>query len=475
SGEKHEEIRELLREESYTGQNGMTYEEYLGLPQNEGDLGRTSSGIEVKNLQCRLQALGLYAGDATGKYDSKTVNAVKEFQRMKGYTETGVASKEFQEKIYAEDAPTAMNVTLSEGMNGPVVKKLQENLSVLKLYEGNIDGIYDLDVAEAVKRFQKAYTFPMNGIASSKVQKAIHYEAGKINATFSENAGYTLEVEEDEMYFGVIEADTGIRIREKPSTDSEALGRVTDGDYVIALKYGEYWSQIQFGKCVGYIMNKYADYSKQELLVLKYTATDDDRIYTIGHTAEEYKSGADLPSDLFEKYLAAEGSLDDYEGLVSYVTVDTDEGVAINLRQSPSTSAEVLASLPSGAQAKVILRSSEWTLVSADGQEGYLMNDYLEFWSGPADALDPVDEEAADEEMVFEEIYALSAPQRGDSALVYDMDSDDATLLGRLKKGIEVKIVKSDGKWCLIEYKDHQGYIKADELSFSADYALEQA
>ncbi len=475
SGKENEGLRELLKQASYTGQNGMTYEEYMGMPQNEGDLGRFSTGIEVKNLQCRLQALGLYSGDADGKYYSSTVNAVKNLQKMLGLSETGIASPELQALIYSDDAPTSMNVSLSEGMNGPVVKNLQENLATLRLYEGDIDGVYDVDVTEAVKRFQKAYTYTVNGVASSKVQKAVYYEAGKLEAVFSMNEDYTLEVIEDQMYLGVIDAETGIRIREKASTDSKALGRVTDGDIVFALKPGDYWSKIQFGDCVGYIMNKYADYRKQELVVLKYTATDDDRIHTIGFTSQEYFDGASLPSELFEKYLAAEGSLENYEGLVNYVTVNTEEGVSLNLRQTPSTTAEVLAELPSGTHAKVILRSTEWTMVTVDGQNGYLMNNYLEFWSGPEDALEGADADETESEPEIEEIFAVTTPSNGKKASVYDMDSDDAKVLGSLGKDIEVKIVRSTDGWCLIEYEGHQGYMKDEDLSFNSEYAFEKA
>jgi len=222
-------------------------------------------------------------------------------------------------------------------------------------------------------------------------------------------------------------------------------------------------------------MNKYVDYFKQDLVVLRYTATDSDRVYTIGHTVDEYRQGASLPSEVFEKYLAAEGSLENYEGLVSYITVNTDEGVSLNLRQSPSTNAEVLAELPAGTHAKVILRSSEWTLVSVDGKEGYLMNSYLEFWSGPEDALDPVEEEPAETEEMPEEVFAITMPAEGQKAPVYDMDSDDAEVLGHLVKDIEVKVVKSSDGWCLIEYEGHQGYMKNEDLSFNAEYAFEQA
>ena len=98
-----------------------------------------STGIEVKNLQCRLQALGLFSGVTDGNYHSSTVNAVKELQKIMGIDETGIASPELQEYIYTDEAPTSRNVTLKEGMNGPTVKNLQKDLAALRLYDGAVE------------------------------------------------------------------------------------------------------------------------------------------------------------------------------------------------------------------------------------------------------------------------------------------------------------------------------------------------
>ena len=466
SGERDDDLRDLLYQSSYTGEDGMTYEQFLGIPEEEGALGRFSSGDEVRDLQYRLRDLGVFDGEITGNYRSTTVNAVRQVQAMLGQEQTGVATLALQEIIYSQDAPSAMNVTLTEGSSGPAVRSLQENLTTLRLYEDDVDGVYDVDVVEAVKLFQSAYGYTTDGIATSTVQQAAYYEAGKVEALFSMSAGYTCELITDTVTMGRISSEVGIRIRERATTESDALGRLTDGDYVVLLEKGDTWSRIQAGENVGYIKNIYVEYYEQELSAMRYTATDDDLVYTIGYTAEEYKSGAALPSEVFEEYLAMDGSLDDYEGIADFAIVRTEAGISLNLRETPSTNSAILASLPSGTQLKVTLRSSEWSLVNYNGTNGYLLNEYLEFWKGPEDALEPEADGAQEEENIDAVLHAVVAAASGERAKVYDVDSDDANVLGHLSNDTAVDVLESINGWNLISYQGHTGYMKDEDLRF---------
>ena len=74
---------------------------------------------------------------------------------------------------------------------------------------------------------------------------------------------------------------------------------------------------------------------------------NDDTVYTVGSTASDYYAGANLPSEVFAEYLAANDQNVDISSLVNYVTVDTKgEAPSLNLRQSPSTDSAVLAEVP---------------------------------------------------------------------------------------------------------------------------------
>ena len=112
SGEVDEDLRTLLLQNSYTNESGMSYKEFLGIPDEEGVMGRYSEGEDVRDLQVRLRDLGIYTDAVTGVYQVPTVTAVRQAQALMGMEPTGVATVEFQQAIYAPDAPSAMNVKL---------------------------------------------------------------------------------------------------------------------------------------------------------------------------------------------------------------------------------------------------------------------------------------------------------------------------------------------------------------------------
>ena len=463
SGQRDEELRAMLRLGTFTIDDGISYNRYMGLPEEEGELGRHSTGIEVSNLQYRLRDLGVFAGEPDGVYETDTFVAVRQMQALMNVPVTGTATLEFQAAVFADDAPTAMAITLDIGHGGPVVKNLQQQLTDLKLYSGPLDSIYDNEVADAVRLFQQAYGYlPADGAASPEVQQAIYYESGKVRLMFSRSERYFVNPSHSQLRIARVSAQTGIRIREKASTQSEALGRLVDGNIVIVLDKAEYWSKIRYGDSVGYVKNVFLDFTDLEMAQLDYSASDSALTYTIGRTAEEYHDGASLPSSTLADYIASGGSLDSYEDIDTYIRVNTgDPDVTLNLRETPSTNSAVLAALPNAAEARVLLKSSEWTLVEYEGANGYVLNDYVEFVSAAPDA-----QAVVDRDMEVEEVYALAQPENGSEVAVYDADSDDADVLGHLRGGAKVQILKLLDDWCLISYEGHQGYMREDELHF---------
>ncbi|MEE1200767.1 MAG: SH3 domain-containing protein [Christensenellales bacterium] len=461
------DLKEILRESSYTLESGLTHNEFLGIPEEPGALGRFSSGQEVVELQTRLRTLGYYAADIDGEYRGTTVTAVKRVQTALNMEADGIASVALQEIIFSSDVPCAMDVPLSEGSTGPAVNNLQSSLRALKLYDEELDGIYDLAVVDAVRLFQQAYGYPTDGAASPEVQKAIYYEAGKLTSLYTMDSGYTLETASDVSQIAVVDSSVGVRIRAKASTESEAVGRVTNGMELALLEKGEYWSKIQTSEATGYIKNVFLKFTERTVTRLTYTSLDDGEVHTIGHTAEEYAAGATFPSIRFATYLASGGSLEDYEGLADYATVATgDDSIRLNLREAPNSDANVVAELANGTNMHVLLRSAEWTLVSTEQGDGYLLNEYLEYWSGPNDALGVVIDESVGENFAAggETVFAsVLAPEEG-NADVFDLDSPDANKIGYLPHGTQVIVLYSDNDWSLIDWNGNQGYMKSDHL-----------
>lgn len=475
SGEVDEDLRTLLLQSSYTNESGLSYKEFLGIPDEEGVMGRYSEGEDVRDLQMRLRDLGLYTEEISGVYQVPTVTAVREAQALMGMEQTGVATKEFQKAVYAADAPSAMNVKLKEGNSGPAVRSLQSNLTELQLYAGAIDGVYDIDVVEAVKTFQGAYGYTIDGVATTEIQKAIYYEAGRMKAMFGEEGGYTLQTVDEEITMGTITCELGVRLRAGKSIESDKLALLKMGDVIVVVEKGNEWSKVQKGKNAGYVKNQYVDFYQQTISSLKYVSTSTGDTYTIGYTAQDYFSGADRPADKFSDYLASGGSLETYDNIVEYATVVTpSDDVTLNLRESPSTDSAILAALPRGTETRVTQRADEWSLVSVDGQQGYLLNQYLEFRTGPAmtdaeraAAMAELDEtDVPEEELPGEVEHAEVACDTASKAPVYDEDSADGKVLGHLKNGTRVDVLQTIGGWSLISYQDHQGYMREEDLKF---------
>ena len=457
------DLRTLLLSSSYTNEKGQSYDAFLGVAEDDDDLGRESEGKDVLNLQTRLRDLGIYAGKLDGKYGGGTVNAVREAQRLMGLEETGVASPDFLAALMDDaQAPTARNVTVKEGMSGPVVRSIQQCLQKLKLYDEKIDGVFDVDVLEAVKVFQGAYGYPADGVMEAEMQKALYYESGKVEEIFAASPGFDCEVTGGQLTMGKVTSDVSIRLRERPSGGSDALTRLTPGDLVVALEYDASWSKVQRGRNVGFVNNVFLTYYPQDIYELNYTATDGQLAYTIGHTEEGYLKGASVPAEDFEEYLASGGSLDDHGLQDEMARVDTTgAGDKLNLRQAPNTESAVLAALPNGTEVKVLLRSAEWTLVESGEHTGYLMNRFLAFEGEEAEEAP-----AEEEQKVSVMLPAMVLAMDGGYAPVYDVDSEDAAELGRIKNGKRVMVVETSGGWSLISYKDHTGYMKDEDLQF---------
>lgn len=92
-----------------------------------------SSGEEVKQIQSKLKSWGFYSGSIDGVYGSKTVEAVKAFQRKNGLTADGVAG---------EKTLSALGIQSSSGgSGGETVTANNSNLNLLsKLIYGEARG-----------------------------------------------------------------------------------------------------------------------------------------------------------------------------------------------------------------------------------------------------------------------------------------------------------------------------------------------
>ena len=454
--EKDEELRNLLYQSSYYAASGQSYSQFLGVPDEPGMLGRGASGEEVVDLQMMLRDLGISDDEIDGKYSLATVRAVREAQALLGVPQTGMADLAFRQAIAAADAPSAMNVKLRHGDSGASVRVLQKGLQALRLYDGDIDGVYDVDVMDAVQTFQDVYGFPLSKNADPMVQKAIYYEGTHVTAVFADDPGYRMEIRDTQNVLGTVNCQVGIKLREGPSTDSKALMSLRNGTTVIGVTYGSEWSQVMKEGTTGYVKNTYMDYRAEPSRTLTYIGSDGRERYSLG--IDTYNES---PAEAFIAYVEGGGSLEEHEGMAEHAATR----VEADLYSNPSQSSEVIATLPQDTSVELLLKSSEWSLVACDGLQGYLLNDAVEFWL----ASDGSEEEAEDVTVFENDLTesAVIAPGTGDRSQVYESADESSPVLGSLSTGARVSVLETLEGWSLIELDGHQGYVKEKDLKFT--------
>ena len=171
-----------------------------------------SQSAAVSQLQTDLKQLGYYYADITGKFGEKTEAAVKEFQKDKGITADGVAGYTTLQAISkaidaAGGSATSSTTGLKVGSTGSKVTALQQDLTALGYYYGDISGHYGSLTQAAVKKFQKAKGINQDGIAGTSTLNAIANALG--NSTGSSSSSTTLREGDENSY--VLELQTMLK------------------------------------------------------------------------------------------------------------------------------------------------------------------------------------------------------------------------------------------------------------------------
>lgn len=154
----------------------------------------------------------------------------------------------------------------------------------------------------------------------------------------------------------IVTADP-LNVRERPSTDSEIIGSLSQGEEVeVTDKEGD-WMEIAFDEEKGYVS---ADYLEKK-------EDGDDAA-----TASEEESETEEPAD------TGEGEESPEEDGGKRVVCDAD---VLNVRSFPDTEAEIRGTLERGDEAEIImdtdLTRSEWVKIRTGDLTGYVVKEYL--------------------------------------------------------------------------------------------------
>ena len=149
-----------------------------------------NTGLAVQALQTRLQELGYFTAGVSGIFDSETEQAVRRFEQTYGTMQTGVATSELQQRLFASDAliygSDAYNKAvisqykvLQRGDVGSSVYALQQRLKNLGYPIDALTGIFDNETANAVMLFYEAYGLTADDVANVALQKELYSDSAR--------------------------------------------------------------------------------------------------------------------------------------------------------------------------------------------------------------------------------------------------------------------------------------------------------
>ena len=128
---------------------------------------------EIKNNQQRLKAWGFYLGPINGVFDSKTQEAVMEFQKSKGLTIDGVVGRQTLTALNRQRcwAPFGQRPECEGGSY--MIKEIQQQLAAQGLYDGQVDGVFGPKLEKAVIGFQASRRMVADGVVRPQTLAAL--------------------------------------------------------------------------------------------------------------------------------------------------------------------------------------------------------------------------------------------------------------------------------------------------------------
>lgn len=331
-----------------------------------------------------------------------------------------------------------------------------------------------------------AQTPPEGGDASD--------ESGSGSGDNSENAGNAGGNSSGTMTAYVQTESGSLNLREQPGSAYRVLRTIPRGSAVTVLSYGDPWCQVTYAGTEGYVMTSFLRFDTQPTLPQE-PETDEgqeetDAPETDGANGETSQPATPTPPPPQEQP-------DESTAVAAWV--NTASG-GLNLRYSPSSSAQIIGTIPRLAEVKLLVEGNEWSYVGYNGQYGYVMTSYLTTTqpsgdsgggssssgsggqsggsssgntSQPSGSIQPDQNGMVNSGGVILDVtlqvpasatYATAAPQSGDALRLWTVCAETGEPLASVPSGEQVEIILTGRTWCLVQYGTVQGYCQTAYL-----------
>ena len=407
------------------GSSGSSYD-------NSTTLRLGSNNSAVTQLQTDLKQLGYYYADITGNFGAKTEAAVRDFQKDKRLTADGIAGAKTLQAISdairgAGGSVTSSTTGLKLGSTGNKVTALQQDLTALGYYYGDISGHYGSLTQAAVKKFQKAKGITQDGIAGTSTLNAIAKALGGSSSTGSSTSSSSLR-----------EGDEGSAVLELQTMLKE-----------LGYYYGDLTGR--FGSLTKQAVRKFQD--DQDLTV---DGIAGNKTLNLLRSMTGNSTGDSVSTGSISSYSVAEKD--------SYFEINQD-GVRLRSTYSLSSAAKTTMNKGKAVQAtrKYVVAGTTWYYITVKNStgtyQGYVRAKVL-------DSITKAEYESSGDAVTnvgSAEILGMIRVTANSVAIREAADSDSAKM-GTANKGDVFYYMKKSGNW----YQLQSGYwIKntyADEL-----------
>lgn len=233
----------------------------------------------------------------------------------------------------------------------------------------------------------------------------------------------------------VINVSTNLRIRKSPSTSSDVIGYLTNGEiFNIDGKEGS-WYKINANGKVGYI---HGDYVKE-----------------VSGNSNSSSNNSGSNSNLDTSLAGKKGTV---------VNVST----SLRVRQSPSTSSSVVGSLRGGQTFEIKGKSGSWYYINANGLTGYIHGDYVQVGENSSNNGG---QSSGNNGQSSENNSGMDTSLAGKTGKVVNVStslrirqspSTSSSVVGSLSAGQTFKINGKNGAWYNIDAQGTKGHVHGD-------------
>lgn len=199
-----------------------------------------------------------------------------------------------------------------------------------------------------------------------------------------------------------------LNLRQSPSADARVLCTIPQYTVIPIYEQGAVWCKTAYNGFSGYVMTSFLAFSGQS---------------------------------------AASTPVPGREPASQYAKVTTQSG-SLNLRQSPSASAQVLRTIPQDETIPILEKGASWCKTSYGGDTGYVMTQFLTFASSSA------------------QLIARVATQSG-SLNLRESPSTSSPVLRTIPAGDMVAVLDQGAEWCRVAYNGVTGCVMTQYLTFS--------